>query len=65
MNIIKVFSIISALLLSIALFSQDKMANNIDNSNIAFSGSSPVSYLNLVLAQIGSKNFNSEYKGLY
>ncbi|MDG2450885.1 MAG: YHS domain-containing (seleno)protein [Saprospiraceae bacterium] len=65
MNIIKVFSIISALLLSIALFSQDKMANNIDNSNIALSGFSPVSYLDLGLAQIGSKNFKSQYKGLY
>lgn len=42
-------------------FAQDKMANNIDNSNIALQGYSPVSYLDLELAQRGNKNFKSEY----
>ncbi|MEP3210795.1 MAG: YHS domain-containing (seleno)protein [Maribacter sp.] len=40
---------------------QDKMANNIDNSNIALEGYSPVSYLDLGLAQRGSKEFKSEH----
>ncbi len=38
------------------------MANNIDNSNIALQGFSPVSYLDLGLAQKGTKNYKSEYK---
>lgn len=42
-------------------FGQDKKANNIDNSNIALQGYSPVSYLDLRLAQIGDKEFKSEY----
>ncbi len=41
---------------------QDKKANNIDNSNIALQGYSPVSYLDLGLAQKGAKQFKSEYK---
>ncbi len=45
-----------------SLFAQDKMVNNIDNSNIALQGYSPVSYLDLGLAQKGNKNFKSEYK---
>lgn len=43
-------------------FSQDNKANNIDNSNIALQGYSPVSYLDLGLAQQGNKNFKSEYQ---
>ncbi len=45
---------------SVAL-AQDKKANNIDNSNIALSGYSPVSYLDLGLAQKGDKQFKSEH----
>lgn len=45
-----------------AAIAQDKMANNIDNSNIALLGYSPVSYADLGLAQKGVKNFKSEYK---
>ena len=41
---------------------QDKMENNIDNSNIALQGYSPVSYLDLGLAQIGNNAYKSEYK---
>lgn len=41
---------------------QDNMAHNIDNSNIALQGYSPVSYLDLGLAQKGDKNFKSEYQ---
>lgn len=44
------------------LSAQDKKANNIDNSNIALQGYSPVSYLELGLAQRGNKEFKSEYQ---
>ena len=47
--------------LSINLNGQDKQANNIDNSNIALQGYSPVSYLDLGLAQMGNKAYKSEY----
>jgi len=40
---------------------QDKKAYNIDNSNIALEGYSPVSYLDLGLAQKGLKQFKSEH----
>lgn len=42
-------------------WAQDKKANNIDNSNIALNGYSPVSYLDLGLAQKGDKQFKSEH----
>ncbi len=51
-----------ALIFSSTVFAQDKMANNIDNSNIALQGYSPVSYLDLGLAQKGSNVYKSEYK---
>ena len=50
-----------ALVMSTLTFAQDNKANNIDNSNIALQGYSPVSYLDLGLAQRGHKNFKSEY----
>ncbi|GAA4276238.1 YHS domain-containing (seleno)protein [Aquimarina mytili] len=37
------------------------MANNIDNSNIALEGYSPVSYLDLGIAQKGLKQYKSTY----
>ena len=46
---------------SLTASAQDKMANNIDNSNIALQGYSPVSYLDLGIAQRGVKKFKSEY----
>lgn len=60
MKTIKLTSI-AILLISTSLFAQDKMANNIDNSNIALQGYSPVSYLDLGLAQLGKKEYKSEY----
>lgn len=42
-------------------FAQDKKANNIDNSNIALLGYSPVSYLDLGIAQRGIKEFKTEH----
>lgn len=50
------------LCLSINVFAQDNKANNIDNSNIALQGYSPVSYADLGLAQKGVKAFKSEYE---
>ena len=50
-----------AVLATTATFSQDKKANNIDNSNIALQGYSPVSYLDLGIAQKGIKEFKSEH----
>ncbi len=41
---------------------QDKKAYNIDNSNIALEGYSPVSYLDLGIAQKGLKQFKSEHE---
>lgn len=57
--IIAVFAISTSL-------AQDKKAHNIDNSNIALQGYSPVSYLDLGIAQKGLKEFKSEHdKVLY
>lgn len=62
MKILKITLTAFIFLFAIALSAQDKMANNIDNSNIALQGYSPVSYLDLGLAQRGNKAFKSEYK---
>ncbi|MGE0771170.1 MAG: YHS domain-containing (seleno)protein [Cyclobacteriaceae bacterium] len=58
---IKKWAFVFACLIATGLMAQDKMAFNIDNSNIALDGYSPVSYLDLGLAQRGSKEFKSEY----
>lgn len=52
-------------LISSNLFAQDNKANNIDNSNIALQGYSPVSYADLGLAQKGVKDFKSEYNKIF
>ncbi len=51
-------------ILTLNAYGQDKMANNVDNSNIALQGYSPVSYVDLGLAQRGMKEFKSEYEGI-
>ncbi|NAY91779.1 hypothetical protein GTQ34_07610 [Muricauda sp. JGD-17] len=62
MKIIKNISIlIIAVMTAGTAFSQDKKANNIDNSNIALQGYSPVSYLDLGIAQRGIKDHKSEH----
>jgi YHS domain-containing protein len=53
-----------AMTISVVCTAQDNMANNIDNSNIALQGYSPVSYTDLSLAQKGVKEFKSEYEGV-
>jgi len=45
-----------------SVLAQDKKANNIDNSNIALQGYSPVSYLDLGIAQKGVKEYKSDYQ---
>lgn len=55
-----ILSLLTGLLTNI--LAQDNMANNIDNSNIALEGYSPVSYADLGLAQKGLKQYKSEYK---
>ena len=62
MKTIKTPLVLVVFLFATSLFAQDKMANNIDNSNIALQGYSPVSYLDLGLAQKGNKSFKSDYK---
>ncbi|WP_109300336.1 YHS domain-containing (seleno)protein [Aquimarina sp. AU474] len=62
MNTLKSIIVACTLLLSTSIIAQDKMANNIDNSNIALQGYSPVSYLDMGIAQKGVKQFKSEYK---
>jgi len=57
--------IIFSFIMVSASFAQDNMANNIDNSNIALQGFSPVSYADLGLAQRGVKEFKTEYKGVF
>lgn len=62
MKILKNVSIlIIAVITANMSFAQDKKANNIDNSNIALQGYSPVSYLDLGIAQKGIKEFKSEH----
>ncbi len=61
-NSIKVFTVLFLLLGGTAIQAQDKKANNIDNSNIALQGYSPVSYLDLGLAQRGNKAYKSTYQ---
>ncbi len=50
--------------ISTSLFGQDNRANNIDNSNIALQGYSPVSYADLGLAQKGLRDFKSTHEGI-
>lgn len=62
MKTFNIVLVLFTLLAGVSLSAQDKMAHNIDNSNIALQGYSAVSYLDLGLAQRGSKNFKSDYK---
>ncbi len=62
MNTLKLISIAIVLIINSTLVAQDKMANNMDNSNIALQGYSPVSYLDLGIAQKGVKEFKSEHE---
>ncbi|MCL6274161.1 hypothetical protein M3P19_09075 [Muricauda sp. 2012CJ35-5] len=62
MNFLKQVTLVFALVFAMQTsFGQDKKANNIDNSNIALQGYSPVSYLDLGIAQKGLKEHKSEH----
>ncbi len=61
MKTVKLIIVVSTFLMTLSLSAQDKMGNNIDNSNIALQGYSPVSYLDLGLAQRGNKNYKTEH----
>ena len=56
-KIIKSVLVAGAIIASTLTFAQDKKANNIDDSKIGLQGYSPVSYLDLGLAQKGVKQF--------
>lgn len=67
MNIQKIIlaSFLAVFLSASTVFAQElKTEYNIDDSKIALQGYSPVSYLDLGLAQRGSKAYKSEYKGV-
>lgn len=61
-NLKHISIVLIAFLTSTAMISQDNKANNVDNSNIALQGYSPVSYLDLGIAQKGLREFKSEYE---
>lgn len=67
MNVYKSIILGIALILasSLSIQAQDyKTQYNVDDSKIALAGYSPVSYVDLGLAQRGSKNFKSEHDGI-
>lgn len=53
------------MLFSMAIAQQSPMASNVDDSMIALQGYSPVSYIDLGIAQRGSKEFKSTYQGIH
>ncbi|MCL6266520.1 YHS domain-containing (seleno)protein [Flagellimonas myxillae] len=63
MKILKNISLLMLAMVTVnTAVAQDKKSNNIDNSNIALQGYSPVSYLDLGIAQKGLKEFKSEHE---
>lgn len=60
-NVFKTTVIALAIMVSTIGLAQDKKANNIDDSKIGLQGYSPVSYLDMGLAQRGSKQFKSTH----
>ena len=63
-NLVKSILVVSAILVSTFTFAQDKKAYKIDDSKIAVQGYSPVSYLDLGIAQVGLKEYKASYNGL-
>lgn len=63
-NLATIMVFILAVGTSMVGYAQDKKANNIDDSKVALQGYSPVSYLELGLAQRGSKQHKSTYEGI-
>ena len=64
MRTIKLFLMAAIFTASFNVFAQSKAEYNIDDSKIALEGYSPVSYVDLNLAQRGDKDFVAEHKGV-
>ena len=63
MKTLKRISLVTfAFIFTITLSAQDRKANNVDNSTIHLQGYSPVSYLDLGIAQKGLKEFKSVHE---
>lgn len=60
----RLFMVAALLTASLTGFAQSKTEYNIDDSKIAMQGYSPVSYVDLNLAQRGDKDYMSEYQGV-
>ena len=60
----KITTLFLALAFTVIAFGQDKLANNIDDSHIALQGYSPVSYLDLGIAQKGVTAHKATRKGM-
>lgn len=64
MNFKRISIFMIAVMTAGVLFAQNKNANNIDDSKIGLQGFSPVSYLELGLAQRGSKQYKSVHDNI-
>ena len=64
MKTVRTFLLAAIFTASFNAFAQSKAAYNIDDSKIALEGYSPVSYVDLNLAQRGDKDHMVEHKGV-
>lgn len=64
MRTIRLFMMAAIFAASFQAVAQSKLEYNIDDSKIALAGYSPVSYVDLDLAQRGDKDIKSEHKGV-
>lgn len=60
----RLFMLAAIFMASVSAFAQSKSEYNIDDSKIALQGYSPVSYVDLNLAQRGDKDYMSERGGV-
>lgn len=63
-NVFKTIVLATVMVFITTAFAQNKMAYNIDDSTIALQGYSPVSYLDIGIAQKGLKEYKSTYNGV-
>ena len=64
MKTVRLFLLAAIFMASVNVFAQSKAAYNIDDSKIALEGYSPVSYVDLNLAQRGDKDHMVEHQGV-
>ncbi len=62
MKSLKLVIVMFSILIGTSVNAQDRKANNVDNSTIHLQGYSPVSYLDLGIAQKGLKEFKSVHE---